>query len=170
MRGSPACSACAAARVASSTPSPTIRISMSSTPWFWTLFTAKGRVAKWRYVGMTTLARIVASSHHQRAGAVVGEKLEQHGMRHPPIEDDDAFDAGLEGIETGLDFGNHAARNGAVGDQAAGIVGGELLDQLFRLVENAGHVGQDQEPLGLERASDGARERVGVDIVGDAFG
>ena len=32
------------------------------------------------------------SPHHQRAGAVVGEELEQHRVRHLAVEDDDAFD------------------------------------------------------------------------------
>ena len=38
----------------------------------------------------------------------------------------------------------------------------------LRLVEHAGHVGQQQEPLGLERAGDGAGKSVGIDVVGAA--
>src|SRR5581483_4634788 len=54
---------------------------------------------------------------NQRAGAVVGEQLEQHRVRHLAVEDDDAFDAVLDRINAGLDLGDHAAGNGAVGDQ-----------------------------------------------------
>src|SRR5258708_6197911 len=39
---------------------------------------------------------------HQRAGAVVGEELQQHRVLHAAVEDDDAFDALLERIEAGL--------------------------------------------------------------------
>jgi len=64
-------------------------------------------------------------------------------------------------------LGDHAARDGAVGDQPAGIVRRQLADQAFRLVEHARHVGQKQQPLGPERARDRAREGVGIDVVGD---
>ena len=40
------------------------------------------------------------------------------------------------------------------------------LDQILVLVEHAGHVGQEQQPLGAERAGDRAGEGVGVDVVG----
>ena len=63
--------------------------------------------------------RIGDSAVHQRAGAVVGEQLEQHRVRHLAVEDDDAFDALFERVDAGLDLGDHAAGNGAVGDQRA---------------------------------------------------
>ena len=43
------------------------------------------------------------------------------------------------------------------------------LDELLVLVEHAGHVGEQQQPLGAQRPGDGAGERVGVDVVGFAF-
>src|SRR5436190_1050119 len=45
---------------------------------------------------------------HQRAGAVVGEQLQQHGVRHLAVEDDHALDARFEGVDAGLDLGDHA--------------------------------------------------------------
>src|SRR5262249_27803676 len=44
----------------------------------------------------------------------------------------------------------------------------ELVDQLLRAVEHAGHVGEQQKTLGLERSRDGARKCVGVDVEGAA--
>ena len=44
----------------------------------------------------------------------------------------------------------------------------QLLDQLLVLVEHAGHVGEEQQARGAERAGDGAGEGVGVDVVGVA--
>jgi hypothetical protein len=51
-------------------------------------------------------------------------------------------------------------RYGAVRDQFARIVGRELLDQFVGLVEHAGHVGEQKEPLGLERAGNCAGKGV----------
>ena len=57
----------------------------------------------------------------QRAGAVVGEELEEHGVRRLAVEDDDALDALAERLEAGLDLRDHAAMHGAVGDQRLGL-------------------------------------------------
>ena len=65
-------------------------------------------------------------THHQRAGAVVGEQFEQHRVRHLAVEDDDALDALLERVDAGLDLGDHAAGDGAVGDQLARVVDRQL--------------------------------------------
>jgi len=52
----------------------------------------------------------------QRAGAELGEQFEQDRVRHLAVEDHHAFDAALERVDAGFDFGNHAAGNGAVGN------------------------------------------------------
>ena len=57
----------------------------------------------------------------QRAGAVFGEQLDQHHMRRLAVEDDHALDAILQRLEAGLDLGDHAARDRAVGDQRLGV-------------------------------------------------
>src|SRR5580700_9205725 len=51
------------------------------------------------------------SAADQRAGAVVGEQLEQHRVRHLAVKDHDAFDALLEGGDACLYLWDHAARN-----------------------------------------------------------
>src|SRR5688572_9703443 len=56
MRPSSACSRRTSLRSASSTPSPTIRISISSRPCAWTLATACARVSACSWVGIRTLA------------------------------------------------------------------------------------------------------------------
>src|SRR5579863_7831951 len=107
---------------------------------------------------------------NKRAGTELGEQLQQHGVRNLAIEDDDAFDATLQRVDAGLYLGDHAAGNRAVSDQAARIVGRELFDQLFRLVEHAGNVGKKQQALGLERSGNGAGESIGIDVEGAAVG
>src|SRR4029077_19278390 len=41
------------------------------------------------------------SPHHQRAGAVVGEELKQHRMRHLAVENHHALDARFERVDAG---------------------------------------------------------------------
>ena len=72
----------------------------------------------------------------------------------------------LERIDAGLDLGDHAAGDRAVGDEAADVVDPQFLDEGAALVEDAGNVGEKQEALGAERAGDGAGESVGVDVIG----
>ena len=91
-------------------------------------------------------------------------------MRNLAVHDDDAFDALIERIDAGLDLRDHAARDGAVGDQAARVGDRQFADERLRLVEHARHVGQQQQALGLERAGNGASESVGIDVEGAAFG
>src|ERR1051326_996563 len=98
----------------------------------------------------------IASVMNERAGAELGEQFEQHRVRHLAVENDHTLDAALQRIDAVLDLGDHAARNGAVGNQAARLVDRQLLDELLRLVEHARHVGQQQKTLGLERAGEGA--------------
>src|SRR3569833_3911940 len=52
----------------------------------------------------------------QRAGALVGEQLEQHRVRHLAVEDDNTLHALLARVDAGLDLGNHAAGDRAVRD------------------------------------------------------
>ncbi len=57
-----------------------------------------------------------ASPHHQCSRTVVGEELEQHGVRHTAVENDNALDPRVERVKAGLELGDHAARDDAVGD------------------------------------------------------
>src|SRR3984957_1898004 len=109
-------------------------------------------------------------SRDERARAIVCQEFDQHRMRDLAVQDHDAFDAPLKRIDAGLDLGNHAAGDRAVGDQATNVVDAQFLDETLVLVEHARNVGEKQEPLGSERASDGAGESIGVDVVGLAVG
>ena len=66
-------------------------------------------------------AKAATLRNDQRAGAVLGEELEQHGVRRLAVEDDDALDAALDRLDAGLDLGDHAAGDRAVGDQRLGL-------------------------------------------------
>ena len=112
---------------------------------------------------------VVASAGDHRADAGVGEQLEQHDVGHAAVEDVGRADAAVDGVQAGVDLGDHAAAEGAVvdeplqgrpadaTDEAAGVgdVGQQALD-----------VGEVDELLGAERLGDRAGHRVGVDVVG----
>src|SRR6266487_54862 len=75
--------------------------------------------------GAGSFARVTcrsASLVDQRAGALIGEQFEQDRVPHLAVDDHDALYALLQRIDAGLDFRDHAARNGAVGDQFARIL------------------------------------------------
>ena len=68
-----------------------------------------------------------------------------------------------------LDLGDHAAGDGAVGDQRLELVGVGLADQAVGAVDLVSQpldVGEIHELLGAERLGDRAGEGVGVDVVG----
>ncbi len=80
-------------------------------------------------------------------------------MRGLAVEADDALDAALDRLDAGLDLGDHAPRDGAVGDHRLGLGNRQFVDQLPVLVEHAGHVGQEQQARSVERAGDRARQK-----------
>lgn len=86
-------------------------------------------------------------------------------MRHPPVQDNGGVDALIDRLQAGLDLGDHAARRRAVGDQPAGLGGGQARDQPLFLIQYAGHVGQQQQARRADGAGDCARRRVGVDVI-----
>src|ERR1700742_3480614 len=63
-----------------------------------------------------------ASLVDQRAGALIREQLKQYRMLHLAVDDDDALHALLQRVDAGLDLRDHAAGNGAVGDQLARVL------------------------------------------------
>src|SRR6516162_34252 len=100
----------------------------------------------------------LASLVDQRAGALVGEQLEQDRVLHLAVDDDDTLHALLERIDAGLDLRDHAAGNRAVGDQFSRVLDRQFGNELFRFVQHAGNVGQQQQALGLQRTRDRARK------------
>src|SRR3569832_2732103 len=120
----------------------------------------------WSSPGMTERDGAYGSLVDQCARALVGEEFEQDRVRLLAIDDDDALNALFERVDAGLYLRDHAARNRAVGDQLARILDRKVRNQLLRFVEHAGHVGQEQQPLGLERTGHRAGKGVGIDVEG----
>src|SRR5579872_6519141 len=84
-----------------------------------------------------------ALSRDERSRAVIGEQLDQHCMGNLAVKDHYALDAPLQRIDAGLDLGDHAAGDRAVGDERADVVDLEFLDELAAVVEDPRHVGQE---------------------------
>ncbi len=82
------------------------------------------------------------------------------------IHDDHAFHALFNGIDAGLDLGDHAARHRAIRDQAATIIHGERVDHLAILVEDTRHISHQQQALGTKRPGNGPGKGIGIDIIG----
>ena len=95
-----------------------------------------------------------------------GEQFHQHHVRGLAVEDDDALDAIFQRFEAGLDLGDHAAGNRALGHQLLGFAHAEFGNELLVGIEHAVDIGEEQQPLGAERAGNGASKGIGVDIVG----
>src|ERR1700728_1446085 len=110
------------------------------------------------------------SAVNERAGAELGEQFEQHRMRHLAVQDNHTFDALFERVDAGFDLRDHAAGNGAVGNQPPRIVDRKLLDQRLRFIEHAGNVGEQQKTFGVQRTGNGAGKRVGIDVERAAVG
>src|SRR6516225_11278312 len=72
----------------------------------------------------------------------VGKQLEEDGVRHPPVEDYRRLDPSVERLEAGLDLGNHAARDDALGDQPPCALHGDFRDQPLVCVEHPSNIGQ----------------------------
>ena len=84
-----------------------------------------------------------------RAVGLLGQHLEQHRVGHAAVDDVHGVDAVLRGIERGGDLGQHAAADGAVGEQVVDLSRAQVGQQLAGLVEHAGDVGQHDQLLGL---------------------
>ena len=91
-------------------------------------------------------------------------------MGDAAVEDDRRLDVVVDRRDAGLDLGDHAAADGAVGDPLARRFDGQLADQLAVLVEDAGDVGQQEQPRRADRLGDGAGHRVGIDVEALAVG
>ena len=88
-------------------------------------------------------------------------------MGDPAVEDVGRTDPRVDGLDAGLDLGDHAAADDAVGDQQAGTGGRKPRHQTRRfgdVEEHAGDVGEVDQLLGGERLGDGDGGRVGVDV------
>ena len=87
-------------------------------------------------------------------------------MGNAAIQDDGCADAAGYGVQAGLDFGNHAAGDGAVFDHFLRLAQGNFGQQGFVFVQNPHHIGQQQQARGLHGLSNGTGGGVGVDVIG----
>ncbi|QTK79802.1 hypothetical protein AT6N2_C2157 [Agrobacterium tumefaciens] len=85
------------------------------------------------------------------------------------VQDNHTLNAGLDGVDAGLDLRDHAAGNRTVLDEGAGLRDGEFLDEFLVLVKNAGNIREKQQTRGVKRTGNGAGKCIGVDVVGCAI-
>ena len=93
-----------------------------------------------------------------------GEKLKQHAVRHPPVNDDDGLNACFDNFDAAFNLRDHAARNRAVLYECARFVRRQPRQEFLVLVEYAGNVGKQQEALGLHAGGQRGGKTIGVDI------
>ena len=107
-----------------------------------------------------------------RADALVRENFQQQRVRRAPVDEVHAPDAALERLHGGIDFRNHAGGNHAGFFQFRHFVNAQRRNErvgIFRVGEQPGNVGHEDEASRLERARDGAGGGVGVRVVGPIF-
>ena len=105
------------------------------------------------------------------AGAFGGEGLVEYGVGLAAVDDVDAGDALLDGLDAAVDLGNHAAGDGALVFERLDVLNVEVADDVAHLdvVAQALDVGEDDELFRAERAGELARGGVAVDVVGVAL-
>src|SRR5215468_10913248 len=104
------------------------------------------------------------------ADALVGEDFEEHRVGDPAVDDVGLGGAPLEGLERGLDLGQHAAVDHAGLDQPLGLALGEARDELAVVAVDPLDVGEVDELLRAQSRRHVARHEIGVDVVGLAAG
>ena len=91
-------------------------------------------------------------------------------MSDPPVENDGGVDAAHYRGDASFDLGDHAAADCAVGDEIGDVVGGQVGQQSAAFVQNARHIGQQEQAGSPNRRRNRTRHGVGVDIIGCAVG
>ena len=93
-------------------------------------------------------------------------------MRNLSIDDEDFLDAAFDGVGASVDFGDHAACDGAVFLEGFRLFDGEGLDEAAGVVlvlEDAVDVAHEDETFGVQGSCDFSGCCVGVDIVRLSF-
>ena len=87
------------------------------------------------------------------------------------VDDVDAGDALLDGLDAAVDLGDHAAGDGALVFERLDVLNVEVADDIAHLdvVAQALDVGEDDELFRTERAGELARGGIAVDVVGVAL-
>ena len=91
-------------------------------------------------------------------------------MLDAAVDDVRGLHPAVDRVDRVADLGDHAAGDGAVGDQRVDLARRQPGQELPRLVEHARGVGHEDDLLGLQHAGDLAGGDVGVDVVGVARG
>src|SRR5690606_30882405 len=108
------------------------------------------------------------SAHHHGADALVGEDLEQKRVHAAAVDDVGAGHAALERLDARLHLGDHAAGNPPFGDHAPGALDLQGRDEgagIPFLGEDALHVGEHDQLVGLEGRGQIPGYRVRVDVI-----
>jgi hypothetical protein len=87
------------------------------------------------------------------------------------VDEVDFADAAAERGEGGVDFGDHAARDDALGFEVGdvgGVQGGDESGFVFGVAKDATNIGKEDEFAGFEAGGEGAGGEVGVDVEGAA--
>ncbi len=112
--------------------------------------------------------QVLRISNDERAGAVFGEQFQQQDMRHTAVQDRGSPHTLFHRLDRGFQFWNHAARDGSVRHQLARLAHREAREHAPARIKHTFHIGQQDQPFGPNRARDGARHGVGIDVVGFA--
>ena len=91
-------------------------------------------------------------------------------MTDAAVENDRGVNTAVDRMDTGFQLGDHAAADGAIGDQPGDIGRRQVGKQRLVLGKHAGDIGQQEQPRRTQCRGDGAGHRIGIDVVGMAIG
>ena len=85
-------------------------------------------------------------------GFSIGEAIENILVPPPSNHDGDSNVRG--GLKRVVHFGNHAAMNDALFDQCCGFCSSDLWNEFSASVEDAGYIGEEDEPCCTDNSRD----------------
>src|SRR5690606_1256697 len=102
----------------------------------------------------------------QGAHTGIGEDFQQYRVGYPSIDDDRAAHATLHRVQRAADLGQHAAIDGAIGNQLIDLGGTQSGQHLAFLVHQPRDVGQQHELLRAQGLGHLAGHQIGIDVIG----
>ena len=87
-------------------------------------------------------------------------------MSDPPVQNNRRLAARFDRRHACLQLWQHPSGNRSLFAQLLDPIGSEVGDKRSVCVEHPGNVSQQKQPRCIQRSGDGARHRIGVDIVG----
>src|SRR5690606_38403441 len=115
---------------------------------------------------LAALRSILLLIGNQGADTGIGEDFQQYRIGYAAVDDDGTADATLNGVQSATDLRQHAAVDGAIGDQLVDLGGAQAGEHVAFLVHQAGDVGGQHQFLGLQRFGHLAGNKIGIDVVG----